>query len=108
MWVVFTHHLTNDLSTLDRLGCRTDAHFVHHIDDAAVDGLHTITHVRQRAVNNDRHRIAQEVILHHVLDGAYLHTARVALVGHGGWGGWLVIFWLHCVFLVHRLDIKLL
>ena len=108
MWVVFTHHLTNDLSTLDRLGCRTDAHFVHHIDDATMDRFHAITYIRQRAVNNDRHRIAQEVILHHVLDGTDLHTARVALVRYGSWGGWLVIFWLHCMFLVHRLDIKLL
>ena len=58
--VIFTHAVTDGAGALDVRLVGRDAAFAHCVEDAAVDGLETIAHVRKRAGHDDRHRVLEE------------------------------------------------
>ena len=43
---LFMARLTDNLRTLDRSACRSDAHFVHNIQNTAMDRFKAIAHIR--------------------------------------------------------------
>ena len=73
--VVLAHHLADDLRTFDVLALRPEAHLVHHVQDAAVDGLQAVAHVGQRAPDDDGHRVVEIRRAHLLLEPAWLDVA---------------------------------
>ena len=79
VWVVFTHHFTNDTCGFDCSMWRLPAVLLHREENTTMHWLQTIAHIRQGTVNNHRHRVAQEAIFHHVLDREFLDTIVATL-----------------------------
>ena len=66
--VVFTHHVADDARRfLVRLAGRV-ALLVHPVKDAAVHRLQAVADVRQRAADDDRHRVVEIRLAHLVFD----------------------------------------
>ena len=62
--VVVTHHLADDAGALRERLVGTESAVVHAVDDAAVHRLQSVTHVRQRAADDDAHRVVEIAALH--------------------------------------------
>ena len=97
MRVVVAHDVTDDLGRLGVLFIELQAHLLHAVEDAAMDGLEAVANVGQGAPDDDRHAVVEVGPAHlffnvdgeHVERAAALHLARVAAaVGRGtcGWG----------------------
>ena len=81
--VVLAHHLADDLRALDVLAVGPQAHLVHHVQDAPVDGLQAVPHVGQRAPDDDRHRVVEIRRAHLLLEPARLDVAAADGVDRG-------------------------
>ncbi len=57
--VVVTHDVADDLGGLGVLLVELEAHLLHAIEDAAVDGLEAVTDVWQGSANDDRHGVVE-------------------------------------------------
>ena len=68
MRVVFAEHLANDTGRLAVGAVEADAHIVHGIQDAALDGFETVACIRQGACDNDAHGIVEVCLLHLAVD----------------------------------------
>ena len=68
MGMVKTHGLTDDLGALGVFLVVLQAHLLHGVQHAPVDGFQTIAHIRQRASDNHRHRIVEIRTPHLVLN----------------------------------------
>ena len=64
MGVVLTHHVTDDAGALREPTIRPISTVVHRVEHAAVHGLEPVTHVGQRALHDDAHRIVEVRALH--------------------------------------------
>src|SRR5438270_810683 len=62
--VVLPHHVTDDATALGVATVGAVAAVVHGIQHPTVHGLETVTHVGQRARNDDGHRVVEEAALH--------------------------------------------
>ncbi len=80
MRVVFTHHVTDDTRRFTERLCAVVAAFLHRIENAAVNGFQTVTHVRKRARHDDAHRIGKIRLPHLVFDSHRRNVRRQ----HGG------------------------
>ena len=58
--VIFTHDVADDAGAFLVGFVREHAHFVHAVDDAALNGLEAIADVRNGAAHDDRHRVIEE------------------------------------------------
>jgi len=65
--VIFTQNVADDTRALAVRLIRRHAELVHRVEDAAVHRLEAVAHIRQRAGDDDRHRIRNERFLHLVL-----------------------------------------
>ena len=68
--VVFTQDIAHDRRRLLVAAARDEAQLVHCVEDPAVDRLETVADIRQRAGDNDAHRVIDERLLHLLLDEA--------------------------------------
>src|SRR5262249_8326463 len=66
--VIVAHHLADDAGTLEVAAVGPVPAVVHRVQDADVDGLQTVADIRQRAADDDRHRVVEEAALHLELD----------------------------------------
>ncbi|MPM88750.1 hypothetical protein SDC9_135854 [bioreactor metagenome] len=64
MGMVFAQAVAYDTRALTKRLVGLQAQFIHRVKDAAVNGFQAVPHVRQGAVNNDRHGIRNEALLH--------------------------------------------
>ena len=81
MGMVRTHHVADDLGGLGVLLVVLQAHFLHAVEDAAVDGLEAVAGIRQRAADDDRHRVVEIRPPHLLLD---IDREHVQGAGAGG------------------------
>ena len=65
--VIFAQNVADDTRALAVRLIRRHAELVHRVEDAAVHRLEAIAHIRQRAGDDDRHRIRNERFFHLVL-----------------------------------------
>ena len=79
--VVLAHHLADDRGALAEGAGRRQAHLAHRVQDPAVDRLEAVADVRQRARDDDAHRVVEVRDAHLVLDADGSDVAQV--VGHG-------------------------
>ena len=68
VWVVLAEHFAHDTCTLLVRIAMEIAQFAHAIEDTAVNGLESVSYVRQGASHNDRHRVVDVALLHFLLD----------------------------------------
>jgi hypothetical protein len=66
--MVVTDDFADDLGALDVLLAVNPAAILHGVEDAAVDGLEAVARIRQRATNNDAHRVVNVGPLHLLFD----------------------------------------
>ncbi len=80
--VILTQHLADDARALLVRLCRNviDAH--HAVQDAAVDGLETITHIREGTSHDDGHRIIDVRGLHLLLNVDFHDSVVVKCLIH--------------------------
>ena len=57
--VVLAEDFTDHSCTFAKFRARHEAHITHRVEDAAVDGLQTVSHIRQGARRDDRHRVVE-------------------------------------------------
>jgi hypothetical protein len=62
--VVLTHDLADDTAALVEAAVGPVATVVHRVDDTAVHGLEAVTHVGQRAADDDAHGVLDVAALH--------------------------------------------
>ena len=76
MRMVLTDDFTHNTGRLHRrlVGCQTE--LVHRVQNAAVNGFQTVTHVREGASHNHAHRITQIAVLHIPFDEGLVMSAR--------------------------------
>ncbi len=92
--MILAHHVADDAGRLLVRPVPLVPVLVHRVEDAAVDRLQTVPRVRQRTRHDDRHRVAEEGLLHLGRDrnardataagpAAGVHrTVRTAVVAH--------------------------
>ena len=81
--VVVAHHLADDPRALRVAPRRPEAELAHPEEDAAVDRLEAVAHVRQGAADDHRHRVVEVGGAHLVLERARLDVAAAEdLSGH--------------------------
>ena len=85
VWVVFTHHVTDDAGALVEATVRAVAAVVHGVDDAAVHWFQTIANVWQCAFDDDGNGVCQVGFAHFLvevgaLDARAAHQAFEAFV----------------------------
>ncbi len=76
--VIVTHHFADDLCTFPESRSRPQAHVVHRIDDAAMNRLQAVTHIRQCAVHDGRQRIAKVALFERRLQVDRLNIVAVS------------------------------
>src|SRR5690606_30792457 len=59
VWMEALEHLTDDTGRLAVARVGTYAHLVHAVQDAPLNGLESITHVREGALDDDAHRVIE-------------------------------------------------
>ena len=74
--VILTHHLTHNSRRLHRRVWRLPAILIHRIQNPPVHRFQPIPHIRQRPINNHRHRIAQKITLHRAFHVALFHPVH--------------------------------
>ena len=84
--VVFTHNVADDAGALVVAAIRAVSAVVHRVDDATVDRLHAVTHVRQRAFHDDGQCVGEVGFAHFLLqinrlDALAFHQAVIGVVG---------------------------
>ena len=78
MRMVVTHHVPHHLGRLGVLLVELQPHLLHAVQNAAMHRLQAVAHVRQRAPDNDRHRVVEIRPAHLVLDIDRQHRQRTA------------------------------
>ncbi len=91
MGVVVTHDVSGDLGGLGVLLVELEAHLLHAVEDAAVDGLEAVTNVGEGAADDDRHGVVEVRPAHLVfnIDGEQ-EGGAAALNGGPGGAVWIV------------------
>jgi hypothetical protein len=80
--VVLPHHVTDDRGAL-AVGRRgPHAHLVSGVEDAPLDRLQAIAHVRKSALDDDRHRVVEVRRAHLFFDAAVTDIADPGVLGH--------------------------
>jgi len=66
--MVVAHDVADDLGGLGVLLVELQAHLLHSVKDAAMDGLEAVAHVGQGAADDDRHGVVEITAPHLVFD----------------------------------------
>jgi hypothetical protein len=80
MGVVLAHDLADDRGAFAERGRGRKPHLAHGVEDAAMDGLQAVAHVRQRARHDYAHRVVEVARLHFVFNADNSDPAQI--VGH--------------------------
>ena len=80
--VILAEHFADDFGALHVLAVMQQAHVMHRIENAAMHRLQAVTHIGQRASDDDRHRIV-EIRTSHLffnVDGLHVASAGANIV----------------------------
>ena len=75
MRVIFTQHFADDTGGFLEGGVGADAHILHGIQDAPVDGFQSIAGIRQGAGNDDAHGVIEVGRAHGLVNVCHLDGA---------------------------------
>ncbi len=111
--MVVAHDVADDLGGLGVLLVELEAHLLHAVEDAAVDGLEAVTDVGQGAADDDRHGVVEVRPAHllfnidreHEGGAAALNGARrgpFGLFGCGAEGEFWVLIVCHGLYIYYR------
>jgi len=76
--------VANDLGGLGVLLVELEAHLLHSIEDAAVDGLEAVAHVGEGAADDDRHGVVEIAAAHLLFNIDGEHDEGAGTRGRGG------------------------
>ena len=83
MRMILTHRITYDTRTLTKRLIVTDPKLIHIVERSSLYRLKTVTHIRERSCDNDRHRIIYIGFLHQLrifgLDDTLFHNQFLSL-----------------------------
>ncbi len=84
--MVLAHHVADDAGALARGTIGLEAHLLHGVENAAVNGLESVADIGQSAADDDRHGIVEIRLAHLVfnVDGLNVQSAGTAVAG-GRW-----------------------
>jgi hypothetical protein len=82
--VVLPHHVADDPAALRVTAVGPVATVVHRVQDATVHRLESVANIRQRARDDDRHRVVEEAALHLDLEADRLYSASATADGRIG------------------------
>ena len=85
--VELAHHVADRAGGLAIARGRADAELLHPVEDAALDGLEAVPHVRQGARDDDGHGVVEVGLAHLVFDANGLDAVR-SLLDHGHLSEW--------------------
>ena len=89
--MVVAHDVADDLGGLGEFLVELQAHLLHAIEDAAMDGLEAVADVGQGAANDDRHGVVEITAAHLVFNVDGIEECGAAAL-HDGWAiGWRAI-----------------
>ncbi len=85
--MVLAHDVADDSCALARGAIGLQAHLLHGVENAAVDGLESVANIGESAADDDRHGIVEIRLAHLVfnVDGLNVQGAGTAGVA-GRWG----------------------
>src|SRR5882757_707293 len=66
--MILSENLADDLGALASGPVESQAHLVHRVQNAAMNRLQTVPHIRKSAPNNHAHRIVEIRLAHLVFD----------------------------------------
>ena len=95
MGVVVAHDVADDLGGLGVLLVELEAHLLHAVEDAAVDGLEAVADVGQGAADDDRHGVVEIRAAHLVFNVDGEHEGGAAALDGAWWeavGGFSGLF----------------
>jgi len=81
--VVFAEHVANDGCGLFVGAAGNETELVHGVEHAPVNRLETVSHVRERARNDDAHGIIEERFPDFFVDQSGKYSLSVVGSGHG-------------------------
>src|ERR1039457_879718 len=84
--MVLAHYIADDTGALARGFVGLEAHLLHGVENAAVDGLESVADIGASASVDDRHRVIEIRLAHLVfnVDGLDVKSAGTAVAG-GRW-----------------------
>ena len=80
--VVLRHHLADNRGGLPEGPVVPEAHLVHCVEDPALNRLQAVAHVRQRARDDDAHRVVEIRLAHLLLELDTDHAVVAGLFDH--------------------------
>src|SRR5271155_2512234 len=88
--MVLTHDIADDAGAFAGSAIGLQAHLLHGVENAAMDGLESVADIGQRAPDDDRHRIVEIRLAHLVfnVDGLNVESARAAVAWGRRWSQW--------------------
>ena len=90
--MVVAHDVADDLGGLGVLLVELEAHLLHAVEDAAMDGLEAVADVGQGSADDDRHGVVEIRAAHLLFDIDGEHEGgAAALDGAGGGAVWVVL-----------------
>ena len=78
VWMVVRQHIPDNVGGFFVRTIRRHIGFIHRIEDAAMDRLETVAHIRQRTAGDDAHRIINEGFLH-LIDNVAVFNGTVCI-----------------------------
>src|SRR5580693_507559 len=86
--MVLAHHVADYAGAFARGFVGLEAHLLHGVENAAVDGLESVADIGQSAADDDRHGIVEIRLAHLVfnVDGLNVQGAGTAFAAAGRWG----------------------
>ena len=87
MWMVFAEYVADDRCGLFVGAAGYETEFVHRVEHAPVNRLETVSHVGERARNDDAHGIIEERFPDFFVDQSGKDSLSVVGSGHGLFGG---------------------
>ena len=78
------HHVANDLRALAVLGVGREVLLPHRVEDAALDRLHAVAHVGQRARRDDRQGVVEVLLLRRLVERHDVLARAAAAAGSAG------------------------
>jgi hypothetical protein len=81
--MVLAHDVADDAGALARGLVGLEAHLLHGVENAAVDGLESVADIGESAADDDRHRVVEIRLAHLVfnVDGLDVQSAGTAVAG---------------------------
>ena len=81
--MVLAHYIADDAGALARGTIGLEAHLLHGVENAAVDGLESVADVGESASDDDRHGIVEIRLAHLVfnVDGLDVESAGTSVAG---------------------------